>query len=84
MPEDSPNIRLLKGMFSKDEWEYFFAHGAFQYQLKDHDGTSKSYKDLVKIGELLLRQKAELRFSEEKIERKGACHVGRRITQGRN
>ena len=65
MSGESPNIQLLKGAFSKSEWEYLIAHGAFQYQLKDDDGTPKSYEDLVKIGDLLLRQKAEMRdFSE--------------------
>jgi hypothetical protein len=60
MSEESPNIRLLKAAFSKAEWDYLSAHGAFQYQLKNDDGTSKSYENLVSVGTLLLRQREGL------------------------
>jgi len=61
MSEETPNVRLLKSAFSKAEWDYLSAHGAFQYQLKNDDGTSKSYEELVNVGTLLLKQKAELK-----------------------
>jgi len=51
---------LLKTAFSKAEWEYLSAHGAFKYQLKNDNGTLKSYENLVNVGVLLLKRKEEL------------------------
>ena len=61
MSEETPNVRSLKAAFSKADWKYLSAHGAFQYQLKHDDGTPKSYEDIVNVGTLLLKQKEEFK-----------------------
>jgi hypothetical protein len=61
MPADSINIRLLKRAFSESEIAYLKNHGAFQYQLQKDDGTDESFRNLISLGQLLLRQKRELR-----------------------
>jgi len=54
-------IQLLHAAFSKKEWEYLSQHGAFKYQLDKDDGSTRSYEDLVNIGNLLLQQHANAR-----------------------
>jgi hypothetical protein len=54
-------VGLLQAAFSKREWEYLSQHGAFQYQLDKDDGSTRSYEDLVSVGNLLLCQYKDAR-----------------------
>ena len=60
MPENSDTIRLLRGAFNKEEWNYLSNHESFKLHLAEDDGSAKSYEALVNIGALLLKQRADL------------------------
>jgi len=59
MPAHSETIRLLKGAFKKEEWDFLSGHRAFKYQLIKGDGSVESYENLVDIGSLLLRERGD-------------------------
>jgi hypothetical protein len=54
-------VRLLRAAFSKKEWEYLAQHGTFKAELDKGDGSTRSYEDLVSVGNLLLRQYKDAR-----------------------
>ena len=60
MPENSDTLRLLRGAFNKEEWNYLSNHESFKLHLAKEDGSTKSYEALVNIGALLLKQRADL------------------------
>ena len=59
--ENPENMRLLEKSFSPEDWQYLIHNGTFKERLAGKNETLDDYEEIVGIGELLIRQRDELR-----------------------
>lgn len=54
-------MRLLKASFSPEDWQYLSQNGTFKERLSVKNNTLEDFEEMVEVGELLIRQRDELR-----------------------
>jgi hypothetical protein len=59
--DEAEMILCLKNAFSEVEWKYLISHEVFQQAIKERHSSQEDYEHAVEVGELLLRQRRELK-----------------------